>query len=311
MGKVILRRLGTVVPTLVIATIVVFLLIQVGPGNAAISSLGEGATKAAVAARSRQLGLDAPLATQYWRWLLKVLHGNLGNSLLSGEPVRTAIAQALPVTLTVVVAALVMSIVLGVSSGIIAGWNANRLPDRIVTAISAAGVAIPTFWLALILVSLFALQRHWLPATGYVSVTADPAQAVKHVILPAFALGLVGAAEISRQLRSAMITALASDSVRTLYAKGLPRRLIIWHAVRNSAVPLLTIVGLQVNRFLGATVVIEAVFGLAGLGELILNATLQKDFVVIQGVVLVMAIVVIVTNLIVDISYRLVDPRIR
>jgi peptide/nickel transport system permease protein len=172
-------------------------------------------------------------------------------------------------------------------------------------------VAIPTFWLALILVSLFALQRHWLPATGYISVTADPVQAAKHVILPAFALGLVGAAEISRQLRSAMITALASDYVRTLYAKGLPRHLIIWHAVRNSAVPLLTILGLQVNRFLGATVVIEAVFGLAGLGQLILSATLQKDFVVIQGVVLIMAIVVIVTNLIVDISYRLVDPRIR
>jgi peptide/nickel transport system permease protein len=295
----------------VIATIVVFLLIQLVPGNAALSSLGESASKTALAARSKELGLNAPLATQYWRWLIKVLHGNLGNSLLSGEPVRTAIAAALPVTATVVVAALVISVLLGVSSGIIAGWNANRLPDRIVTAISAAGVAIPTFWLGLILVSFFALQRHWLPSTGYVSVTADPAQAALHVVLPAFALGVVGAAEISRQLRSAMITALASDYVRTLYAKGLPHRLIIWHAVRNSAVPLLTIVGLQVNRFLGATVVIEAIFGLAGLGQLILNATLEKDFVVIQGVVLIMAIVVIVTNLIVDISYRLVDPRIR
>jgi peptide/nickel transport system permease protein len=311
MDHIVLRRLGTVLPTLIIATIVVFLLIQLVPGNAALFSAGEAATKSAVAARRHQLGLDRPLATQYWDWLTGVVRGNLGTSLVSGEPVRTAIAAALPVTLTVVAAGLLVSVLLGVPAGILAGWRANRVADRIVTTATGIGVAVPTFWLGLILVSVFAIQRHWLPATGYVSVAANFGEAVKHVILPGLALGVVGSAEIARQLRSAMITALSSDSMRTLYAKGLPSRLVVWHAVRNSAVPLLTIVGLQVNRFLGASVIIESVFGLSGLGQLVYNATLEKDFIVIQGAVLVMAIFVIATNLVVDIAYRLVDPRIK
>ena len=311
MDRIVLRRLGSVIPTLFIATIAVFLLVQLVPGNAALFSAGEAATKAAVAARRHQLGLDRPLAAQYWTWVTGVFRGNLGNSLVSGEPVRTAIAQALPVTLTVVGAGLLVSVVLGIPAGILAGWRANRVADRVVTTVTGVGVAVPTFWLGLILVSIFAIQRHWLPATGYVSLAVNFGSAVKHVTLPGLALGVVGSAEIARQLRSAMITALSSDSMRTLHAKGLPGRSLVWHALRNSAVPLLTILGLQVNQFLGASVIIETVFGLNGLGQLVYNATLEKDFVVIQGVVLVMAIFVIATNLVVDIAYRLVDPRIK
>jgi peptide/nickel transport system permease protein len=161
-------------------------------------------------------------------------------------------------------------------------------------------------------VSTFALRLGWLPATGTVSFLDDPTESLKHIILPAIAIGVVGAAEIARQLRAVMIEILASDHVRTLRAKGMPERRIVWrHGMKNAAVPLLTIVGLQVSRFLGATVVIEAVFGIPGLGSLIIDATLKHDFPVVQGVVLVMVVVVILTSFVVDISYRLFDPRIR
>jgi peptide/nickel transport system permease protein len=276
-----------------------------------VASAGENATPQIIAARRHELGLDRPLILQYWHWLVNVLHGNLGHSFLSGESIGHAIARTLPVTVTVVTAALIISVVLGIPGGIIAAWYARRPADRVVSTASSVGIAMPSFWLALILVSVLAIQRQILPATGYVSITDSFGEAIRHLVLPAFAMGVVGAAEVTRQLRSAMITALGSDYVRTLYAKGLPDRLIICHSLKNSGVPLLTIVGLQINRFLGATVVIEAVFGLSGLGQLILNATLQKDFVVIQGVVLIMAVLVIATNILVDGAYRIVDPRIR
>jgi peptide/nickel transport system permease protein len=311
MGTVLAKRLLSVIPTLLIASIVVFGLVQLVPGDPAVASAGENATVEVIAARRAALGLDRPLLVQYWDWLMRVLHGDLGNSFLSGEPITRAIARTLPVTVSVVATALIISLLLGIPGGILAAWNARGPVDRVVSTASSVGIAMPSFWLALILVSVLAIQHQVFPATGFVPLTENVGQGIRHLILPAFAMGVVGAAEVARQLRSAMISALASDFVRTLYAKGLSRRLIIVHALKNSSVPLLTIGGLQVNRFLGATVVIEAVFGLSGLGQLIMNATLQKDFVVIQGVVLVMAVLVIATNIIVDFAYRLVDPRIR
>lgn len=311
MGAVLAKRIGSVIPTLVIASIVVFLLVQLVPGDPAVASAGEGATKQVIAERRHQLGLDQSILVQYWHWLTNALHGSLGSSLLNGEAVTHAIARTLPETVSVVVLALVFSVLLGVPGGILAGVHSRRAVDRIVSTLSSIGIAMPSFWLGLILVTLVAIQHHFLPATGYVSPSDSFGDFLRHLVLPSFAMGVVGAAEIARQLRSAMIQTLSSDFVRTLYAKGLSERQVIRHALKNSSVPLLTIVGLQVNRFLGATVVIEAVFGITGLGNLIMNATLQKDFIVIQGVVLIMAVIVIFTNVLVDLSYRLVDPRIR
>lgn len=299
------------VPTLLIASVVVFGLIQLVPGDPAVAAAGESATRSLIETRRHQLGLDQPLPEQYGSWLGGVLHGDLGNSLISGEPVRSAISRAVPVTFSVVALAVLISLLLGVPGGVMAAWNARRPVDRVVTTVSSIGIAIPSFWLSLILVSWLAIQTHAFPATGYVSVAESPFEAVRHLFLPAFAIGVVGAAAITRQLRSAMMTSLGSDYVRTLHAKGVQRRHVVLHALKNSAIPLLTVVGLEINAALGATVVVESVFGLSGLGNLIFSATLRKDYVVIQGVVLVMALIVITVNVVVDILYRVVDPRIQ
>ena len=310
-GSIIIRRLAAVVPTLLIASLVVFLLVQLIPGDPALTIAGESATDSQLQAIREKLGLTHSVPVQFWNWLTNVFRGDLGQSLINGESVGPALARTVPVTLTIVATAMMIAIVLGLSAGIVAALNANRVTDRLVTGIASLGVAMPGFWIGLILVIVFALHLQWLPATGGLSFFANPVEAVKHAILPGLAMGIVGAAEIARQTRGAMIQALSADFVRTHRAKGLDERAIMWRALKNCSVPILTIVGLLLNSYLGATVVIEAVFGIPGLGGLILNATLQKDYPIIQGVVLVMAVIVILTNLVVDIAYRLVDPRIR
>ncbi|WP_134322777.1 ABC transporter permease [Cumulibacter soli] len=307
----IARRMVSVLPTLLLASILVFMLIQIIPGDPAVSIAGESATEEQVEAIRQQLGLDRPLVEQYGSWLGGVLQGDLGQSLFTREAITPNLIRTVPITLTVVLLAFVFALVFGIVGGIVAGWRANRVTDRVTSAAFAVGHAMPSFWLGLILVVVFALNLAVLPASGSVSIFDDPAEAIRYSILPAVAMGVVGAAEIGRQVRGAMITALQTDSVRTLYAKGLSQRRIVWHAFRNSAVPTLTIAGLVFNQFLGATVVIEAVFGMGGLGGQIMHATLQKDYPIIQGIVLVTATMVIIVNLIVDILYRVVDPRTR
>lgn len=310
-GWMILRRIAALIPTLLIASIVVFMLIQIIPGDPALAIAGDSATTEQLAAVRQKLGLNSSLPVQYWHWLVNLLHGDLGHSLLNGEAVGPALARTLPVTLTVVATAMIIAILIGLTAGVVAALNANKATDRIVTALASVGVAMPGFWIGLLLVIVFALKLQWLPATGGASFFSNPGQALRYSVLPGFAMGIVGAAEIARQTRGAMIQVFAADFVRTHRAKGLSERAIMWRALKNAAVPILTIVGMLLNSFLGATVVIEAVFGIPGLGGLILNATLQKDYPIIQAVVLVMAVIVIVANLLVDIAYRLVDPRIK
>ncbi|MPY95798.1 MAG: ABC transporter permease subunit [Acidimicrobiia bacterium] len=294
------------------ATIIVFLLIHLTPGDAALAIAGEQATPEQVAQIREDLGLNDPLPVQYWNWLSQALQGDLGESIRTREPVWDAVSRTLPTTLHIVVGGLVVAAVIGIPAGIASAKRANRPADQAITSASAAGVAMPNFWLGLILVSFFALRLNWLPATGFVGITEDPVESIKHLVLPAIAVGVVGAAEVTRQLRAAMIEVLDADFIRTHRAKGLRSRSIVWrHAFKNASVPLVTILGLRINRLLGATVVIEAVFGIAGLGNLVVGATLQKDFPIIQGVILTMVVIVVFTNLLVDITYRLIDPRIR
>jgi peptide/nickel transport system permease protein len=312
MRRVILQRVGVLIPTVLLASFVVFLLVQLVPGDPAVTILGENASTAQIASIRKALGLNDSLVVQYLRWLGRATHLDFGKSITSGQRVSTALAQTFPVTIQIMVGGLIVSVLLGIPAGVIAAKRANSAGDQIVTTASSVGIAMPSFWLGLIFVSLFALRWKLLPATGFVRLTKDPFDSIKHVVLPSVAIGIAGAAEIARQLRAVMIEALASDYVRTLRAKGLPMRAIVWrHALKNSSVSLLTIVGLQVNRFLGATVVIEAVFGIGGVGTLVVNATQKKDFPIVQGVVMVMVLVVIAVNLIVDLTYRLIDPRIR
>lgn len=312
MKRLLLGRALALIPTMLLASFVVFVLVQLAPGDPAIAMAGENATADQIATIREQQGFDRPLLVQYWDWLTNALHGDLGKSITSGTSVVSEIQRTLPATLSLVVGALMVAIVIGVAAGVVSARRANRPVDTIITSASAAGAAMPSFWLGLVLVSVFALNLGWFPATGFVGFGTDPWLAVQHLVLPALALGIAGAAEIARQLRAVLIETLASDHVRTLRAKGLPERQVVWrHALKGAAVPLMTVIGLQVSRFLGATVVVEAVFGISGIGTLVVGAAQNKDYAVVEGVVLVMAFMVILTNFAVDVSYRIFDPRIR
>lgn len=312
MLNMIVRRILSIVPTVLLASFAVFLLLQLVPGDPAVTVLGEQATPEQVAQIHEDLGLDDPLLVQYRDWLGNAITGDLGESVKSREPVTDALRRTLPVTLHVVVGGLLIALLVGVPLGLFAAARAGSRLDRFVTGASSLGVAIPSFWLGLILVTALAVQRRLLPATGFVSITDDVGESIRHLILPAITLGVVGAAEVMRQLRAAMIEVFRSDFVRTHRAMGIAHWRIAWRfGLKNAGVPLLTVLGLQINRFLGATVLVEAVYGIRGMGQLVVLSTTQKDLVVVQGVLLVTALIVAITNLVVDVSYRVVDPRIR
>jgi peptide/nickel transport system permease protein len=305
------KRLAGVVPTLLLATFLVFGLLHLIPGDPAQAIAGENATPERLAQLREQLGLDRPFLLQYVDWLGGVVTGDLGTSLSSGEAVLDLIGQRLPTTLTLGAASLVVAVGIGVPLGIAAAQRRGRNSDSVITGAATLGIAVPNFWLGMVLVLVFALTLKWLPATGFVPLTDDPLRSLWHLVLPAIALGAVGAAEVCRQLRSAMIEVLQSDYMRTHQAKGLSRHTRIWrHALKNSGLPLATIIGLLVSRVLGATVVVEALFAIPGIGSLVVQSTTQRDYPVIQGIVLVTALLVLATNLLVDLVYRVVDPRI-
>ena len=309
--RLALRRTAQVIPVLILATLVVFLLLHLVPGDPAVTLAGENATEEHIAEIRHFYGFDQPLAVQYLHWLANAAQGDLSHSLISSESVRTSILQHFPATLLIVGLAMLLSIAIGVPLGILAATHQGGPIDTAVTSLASLGVALPNFWLAMILVGLFALQLNLLPATGAAALTEDPISALRHAILPAVALSAGGIAEVVRQLRSALLEVLSSQFVRTLYAKGLPPRLILWkHVLRNVGVTLLTVLGILFNRLLGATVVVEAVFAIPGLGSLIVQAAIAKDFPVVQGVVFAMVLVVILTNLLIDVLYSLLDPRV-
>lgn len=299
-------------PTLVIATSIVFFLQRLIPGDVAQAIAGEYASEENLARIRDQLGLDQPLILQYLGWVGNAFTGDLGSSLQTGQPVMALIMERLPLTLLLTTMALLIAVAIGLPTGVLAADHADTRVDRALTTGATFGLAIPNFWLGMMLILIFALQLGWFPGPGGgVSLQNDFTGAVRSLVLPAIALGMVGAAEICRQVRSAMIESLSSDYIRTHKAKGAPHRVILWkHALKNSGLPFATIVGIQISRLIGGAVVVEAVFGLAGIGSLVVEATNQRDYVVIQGVVFVAAIVILITNLIVDMSYRLLDPRI-
>lgn len=311
----VLRVVGTAVisavPTLILATLIVFLLQRLIPGDPAVAIAGDYATEENLARIREELGLDQPLIMQYLTWIGNAFTGNLGTTFQTGQPVAELVLDRLPLTLALTTFALLVAIVIGLPTGVWAAQKVDTTFDRLLTSAATFGIAIPNFWLGMMLIVVFALNLGWFPGPGGVDLSGDPVQALRGLVLPAIALGLVGAAEICRQVRSAMVESLSTDYVRTHRAKGLSNRSIVWkHALKNSSLPFATIIGLQVSRLIGAAVVVEAVFGLSGLGSLAVEATNQRDYGVIQAVVFVAALLVLLTNLIVDVSYRLLDPRI-
>lgn len=300
-----------VVPVVIIVTLVVFLLLQLVPGDPAITLAGENATPEQIEQIRALYNLDQPLLVQYGQWLINAMQGDLTRSLMSGEEVTKLILQNLPPTLLIVACAMAMSLVIGIPLGVISAVNRGGVVDTLTTALASVGIALPSFWLGMILINFLALQNNTFPATGAGSLFQDPINALWHAFLPSLALAAGGVAEIVRQLRSALLEVLDSQHVRTLHAKGLSPTRIVWqHAIKNVSTTLLTVTGLLFNRLLGATVVIEAIFAIPGIGSLIVRSAISKDFPVVQGVVFTMVLLVILANLIIDVLYPIFDPRV-
>jgi peptide/nickel transport system permease protein len=305
------RRLVQFVPVIVLATFVVFGLLKLVPGDLAATLAGEYATEERIAQIRQDYGLNDPFLVQYGRWLWNAVQLDLSRSFQSNEPVLDQILHRFPTTMLLVVGALLISLAVGIPLGILAATHAGSRLDMAVTSLSSFGVALPNFWLAMILVATFSLSWGWFPATGAVRFASDPQGAIWHAVLPSLALAAGGIAEVVRQLRSALIEILSSQYVRTLYAKGLSPSAILWkHGLKNVAVTLLTVIGLLASRLLGGAVVIEAVFAIPGMGSMVVRAAIVKDFPVVQGVVFTMVILVIAINLLIDLLYTIVDPRV-
>jgi peptide/nickel transport system permease protein len=309
--NVIGRRLWQFVPIIVFATFVVFGLLQLVPGDPALALAGDYATTERVAEIRQQYGFDQPIYVQYGIWLWHVVQGDLGRSLFSSESVVQLIAHRLPNTIVIAAYALIIAAAIGIPLGVLAATRQGSKLDSFVTALASLGVALPSFWLAILLVLAFSLHRHWFPTTGAAPITTDPIGALSHATLPAIALAVAVIAELARQVRSALIEVLNQQYIRTLRAKGLGPGAILWkHGLRNVSATLLTILGLQVNRLFSGAVVIEAVFAIPGVGSLVSYSAINKDFPVVQGVVLILVLMIVAINLVVDLLATVLDPRV-
>jgi len=311
-ARYIVQRLLFILPVALLVSFMTFMVIHLVPGDPARVLLGEDATPQTVAALEQQLGLDKPLPTQFALWLWQAVHGNLGQSIQLQQPVLDAILQRLPVTAELGICALLYSLVLAVPLGIYSATHRNTWVDWLVNVSSLLTTAIPSFVLGLILIFFFAVDLRLFPPGGYVPFGDDMTENIRDLILPMIALGTGSVAVNMRQIRASMIEALNQDYVRTARAKGLAERRVAYvHALRNAVIPVLTIVGLQVGTILTGAFVVETIFLWPGIGQLAVQSILAKDYPVVQGVVLLSALSYMVANLLVDISYAFLDPRIR
>jgi peptide/nickel transport system permease protein len=316
MGIFLLRRFATFVATLFAASIVVFAVQGVLPGNAAQVMLGESATPEAVEALSKKLGLDQPAAVRYGHWIEGFVSGDLGTSVAYETPVAQLIAERLAVSAPLALMAMALTSAIALTLGIFAASRHNRLGDVGVMAASQIGIAIPNFWFAILLILVFSVKLQWFSAGGFPGWRVDDGGGVwpafKALILPAVALAVVQAAILARITRSAVLDVLREDFVRTARAKGLSPHQVLWrHVLRNAFVPVLTVMGLQFANLLTGTIVVENVFSLPGLGRLIFQAISNRDILVVQNVVMLLAAAVIVINFIVDVLYAVIDPRLK
>jgi peptide/nickel transport system permease protein len=305
------RRLLATVPLLFFVSLVVFSFVHILPGDPAVLFLGEEATPETLAKFRTRLGFDRPLVTQYIEWLGRALRGDLGRSLRTNQPVTEAILQRLPVTLELLGAALAVSLAIAIPAGIVSAVKRNSGVDLVSTVFALIGFSLPNFWLGLILIYVFALLLRWLPPSGFAPLPAL-ADNARSLILPALTLGTALAALITRQLRSGMLEVLRQDYVRTAQAKGLGQGVVVAkHALKNALIAVVTVIGLQIGGLLGNTIITESLFALPGVGRLMIDAVFSRDFFIVQGVVLFLAVGYVLSNLIVDVLYSYLDPRIR
>lgn len=308
----ILRRIGAAVVIFFLVSLMVFSLVLLVPGDPAAVVAGENADPAYIESVREELGLNDPIVVQYWDWLSNAMTGDFGSSIVTGQSVMSGVWERLPATASLMLFAVALALLVGVPAGLVAGLRPGSIFDRIASLGATLGVAVPSFWLALLLIVYLSLDLGWFPAVGYTPITDNPADWFRGLVLPAVTLGTAGIAEISRQTRAGVVDTTRREYIRTAYANGLPERRVVGrHVLRNASIPIVTVLGLQIAHLLGGSVIVETIFGIDGIGSYAVTAVTQRDFPVVQGMVLFITIVVLVVNLAVDISYGFLNPKVR
>jgi peptide/nickel transport system permease protein len=308
----VVRRILATIPVMAVVALFVFSLLYIAPGDPAAVIAGDQATPADVERIRQSLGLDRPFLVQFGDWVWNIVHANLGTSMFTGLPVTKMIAQRIEPTLSLMAVTLVFAISVAVPLGVVAAWRAGSLLDRAIMAFAVFGFSVPVFVVGYLLAYLFALELEWLPVQGYTPLSEGLWPWIQNLILPAIALGCVYIALIARITRAAMLEVLAQDYIRTARAKGIGQSGILFvHALKNASVPIVTVIGIGIALLIGGAVVTESVFVIPGLGRLTIDAILRRDYPVIQGVVVLFSFVYVLVNLMVDLIYTLLDPRIR
>ncbi len=313
MGRLITRRLLSVLPILFIVSFAIYFLLALVPGDPAVTLAGGvSATPAQIAKVRAELHLNDPLIAQYWRWLVNALHGNLGTSLSTGHSVSQQITSRFPVDLGLVVASAIVALVVGIPVGLLSGIRPGAALDAGARAFSTLGLAIPSFWLAVVLVAVFAVHWRVFPSTGYVAITTSFTSWLRDITLPAITLGILVGATVARQLRASLIDTLETPYIRTAWAKGGTRRsVLLRHALKNASMPVVTVFGIQIGYLLGGAVIVEQIFSIPGLGTYMLAGITDHDLPVVQGVAIVFVLFMMAMSLLVDISYGFINPKVR
>ena len=318
MGLFFLKRFITLLATLMGASVVVFMVLEILPGNAAQILMGPDAAPEAVAALASKLGLDQPAAVRYWQWVSGLMVGDMGESYAYSSPVLELVLERLALTVPLALMAMVLTTVLALAAGVYAASRHNKLGDVGVMGLAQIGIAIPNFWFAILLILLFSVKLQWFSAGGFDGWTFDDGvwaglwDGAKALILPAVSLAVVQAAILARFTRSAVLEVLREDFVRTARAKGLSQRATLWrHVLRNAMIPVITVMGLQFAELLAGTIVVENVFYLPGLGRLIFQSIANRDVIVVRNCVLLLAAMVVIVNFVVDVLYAVIDPRVK
>jgi peptide/nickel transport system permease protein len=312
LASVILHRLASAIPILLIISLITFAMIHLIPGDPASAIAGLSATPEQINVLREQLGLDQPLTVQLVHWYAALLHGDLGRSLLMGQPVVQVTFQRLPVTLALSAYALVLTLAFGLASGIVAALKQNTIADQIAMMLAMVGISMPNFWLGLLMILFFAVWLGWLPTGGYIAFTDDPLGWLRSSTMPAISLALLQVGLLARITRSTMLEVLRQDYIRTARAKGLPKwQVVLKHALSNALIPITTVVGIIVSLLISGSVVTESLFSVPGIGQLLTQAVLNRDYPMVQGGLLIVTAVLVLVNILVDVSYAVLDPRVR
>ncbi len=312
MTTLIVRRLLSALPIMLIVSLITFAMIHLIPGDPAVAIAGLSATREQVENIRRDLGLDQPLMSQLWHWYANLLQGDLGRSLLLGQPVVKATMDRLPVTLALSAYALILTLAIGLTSGIVAALRQNTWIDQAAMVFAMIGISLPNFYLGLLMIILFAVELRWLPTGGYIPLMQDPIGWLATSTMPAFSLALLLAGLLARITRSTMLEVLRQDYIRTARAKGLPNRQVVMkHALANAMIPIVTVVGIIVSLLISGSVVTETLFSIPGIGQLLTQAVLNRDYPMVQGGLLITTGLLVLVNIGVDVCYALLDPRVR